>query len=248
MVNIQGLYKFRDFFQNYTDKYVLIGGTACSIVFDEIGEDFRATKDLDVVLIVENINEEFGRAFWKFIKEANYNGIETGETQRQFYRFKNPTDAAYPKMIELFSRTPDIRLLPEAHLTPVPIADDISSLSAILLNDDYYHFLLQGRRIVDRLSVLDEKYLIPFKAKAWCELTARREKGEEGNSRHIRKHYRDVHHLLMLLPASERVALPEQLKADMKSFIDGIRQGGLLSDDIDNDLLCKRLEEIYLSV
>lgn len=34
----------------------------------------------------------------------------------------------------------------------------------------------------------------------------------------------------------------------MKSFIDDIRQGGLLSDDIDNDLLCKRLEEIYLSV
>ena len=75
MVNIQGLYKFRDFFQNYTDKYVLIGGTACTIIFDEIGADFRATKDLDVVLIVENINEEFGRAFWEFIKEANYNGI-----------------------------------------------------------------------------------------------------------------------------------------------------------------------------
>lgn len=34
----------------------------------------------------------------------------------------------------------------------------------------------------------------------------------------------------------------------MKSFIDDIRQGGLLSDDIDNDLLCKRLEEIYLSI
>lgn len=91
MVNIQGLYKFRDFFQKYTDNYVLIGGTACSILFDEIGENFRATKDLDVVLIVENISTEFGQAFWEFIKEANYNGIETGETQRQFYRFRNPT-------------------------------------------------------------------------------------------------------------------------------------------------------------
>ena len=44
MVNIQGLYKFRDFFQKYTDNYVLIGGTACSILFDEIGKNFRATK------------------------------------------------------------------------------------------------------------------------------------------------------------------------------------------------------------
>ena len=61
---------------------MLIGGTACSILFDEVGENFRATKDLDVVLVVENISEEFGQAFWEFIKEANYNGIETGETQR----------------------------------------------------------------------------------------------------------------------------------------------------------------------
>ena len=110
MVNIQGLYKFRDFFQNYTDKYVLIGGSACSIIFDEVGEDFRATKDLDVVLIVENISEEFGRAFWEFIKRANYNGIETGESQKQFYRFKNPTDTTYPQTLELFSRTPALSL------------------------------------------------------------------------------------------------------------------------------------------
>lgn len=247
MVNIQGLYKFRDFFQKYTDNYVLIGGTACSILFDEIGENFRATKDLDVVLIVENISTEFGQAFWEFIKEANYNGIETGETQRQFYRFRNPADASYPKMIELFSRTPDIPLLPETHLTPVPIADDVSSLSAILLNDDYYRFLLQGRRIVDGLSVLDEKYLIPFKAKAWCELSARQKGGEEGNSRHIRKHYRDVYHLLMLVPPKERIALPKQLKTDMQSFINGIRQGETMSDDIDNLLLCEQLEDIYLS-
>ena len=246
MVNIQGLYKFRDFFQSHTDKYVLIGGTACSIVFDEIGEDFRATKDLDVVLIVENINEEFGRAFWNFIKEANYNGIETGEVQKQFYRFKNPEDSSYPKMIELFSKTPDIQLLPDAHLTPVHIADDVSSLSAILLNDEYYDFLLSGRRVIDGLSVLDEKYLIPFKVKAWCELSALREEGEEGNSRHIRKHYRDVYHLLMLLSPNERVELPEQLKKDMQAFIDGIHLGDLTSGDIDNAILCQRLQEIYL--
>lgn len=246
MVNIQGLYRFRDFFQPYTDKYVLIGGSACSIVFDEIGRDFRATKDLDVVLIVENINEEFGRAFGDFIKEANYNGIETGTEQMQFYRFKNPEDTSYPKMIELFSRTPNIQLLPEAHLTPVHIADDVSSLSAILLNDEYYEFLLRGRRIIDGLSVLDEKYLIPFKVKAWCELFARRKEGETGQSHHIKKHYRDVYHLLMLLPPNAKIELPPQLKSDMQMFIDGINHGEMVSDDIDNIALCRRLQEIFL--
>ena len=244
---VNGLYIFRDFFQSHTDKFVLIGGAACSIVFDEIGEDFRATKDLDVVLIVENISKDFGKAFWEFIRAANYNGIETGEAQKQFYRFKNPDDPSYPKMIELFSRVPDLPLLPHAHLTPVHIADDISSLSAILLNDDYYAFLLSGRRIIDGLSVLDEKYLIPFKVKAWCELSARRKAGEEGNSRHIRKHYRDVHRLLTLLPANAKVPLPDQLKADMQEFIDGIAAGEIMSEDIDNAALYRRVSEIYLA-
>ena len=110
-----------------------------------------------------------------------------------------------------------------------------------------YQFLLQGRRIVDGLSLLDEKYLIPFKAKAWSELSARQKGGEEGNSRHIRKHYRDVYHLLMLVPPKERIALPKQLKTDMQSFINGIRLGESMSDDIDNLPLCEQLENIYLS-
>ena len=138
-------------------------------------------------MIVENISEEFGKAFWEFIKEANYNGIETGEPQRQFYRFKKPEDTTYPQMIELFSGTPDIQLLPEANLTPMHISDDVSSLSAILLNDDYYDFLLSGRQILDGFSVLGEKHLIPFKVKVWCELSTRRKEGEEGHSKHIRK-------------------------------------------------------------
>ena len=247
MININGLYKFRDFFNEHTDKYVLIGGSACSIVFDEVGEDFRATKDLDVVLIVENISDDFGKIFWKFIKEANYNGIETGEVQKQFYRFKDPQNKDFPKMIELFSRKPQIDLLPETHLTPIHISDDVSSLSAILLNDDYYTFLLNGRRIIDGFSVLDEKYLIPFKAKAWCELVERRNQGEEGNSKHIKKHYRDVYNLLMLLPESEKVQLADQVKLDMQNFIDGVEQGLFISDDIDNKFLCQKLREIYLS-
>ena len=67
MISINGLNKFRDFFKEYNNNYNLIGGTACAIIFDEIGEDFRATKDLDIVLIVENINIEFGKKLWEFI-------------------------------------------------------------------------------------------------------------------------------------------------------------------------------------
>lgn len=53
-------------------------------------------------------------------------------------------------MIELFSRNPDfIVLYKNAILTPLPIDDEISSLSAILLNELYYELLKNGQIILD---------------------------------------------------------------------------------------------------
>jgi hypothetical protein len=48
-----GLEKFKEYFNGFENQYVLIGGTACSVLFDEYGSDFRSTKDIDMVLIVE---------------------------------------------------------------------------------------------------------------------------------------------------------------------------------------------------
>jgi len=56
-------------------------------------------------------------------------------------------------MIELFART-EFKLREPNVLTPIHIDDDISSLSGILLNRDYYNTLLKGRVVVNGLSVL----------------------------------------------------------------------------------------------
>ena len=184
MISVNGLNKFRDFFKEYNNNYVLIGGTACAIIFDEIGEDVRATKDLDIVLIVENINIEFGKKLWEFIKDAGYT-IEVGQEKRCFYRFKGPKSSDYPKMIELFSRNESLILPEESHIIPISISDEISSLSAILLNNDYYDFMISGKRIIDDISVLDEKHLIPFKAKAWCELIERKNSPEDRRKTYV---------------------------------------------------------------
>ena len=66
-------------------------------------------------------------------------------------------------MIELFSRKPGYNLEVEEGIIPIHIDDDTSSLSAILLNDDFYDFMLKGRRVVDGISVLGADYIIPFK-------------------------------------------------------------------------------------
>ncbi|MCK4516434.1 MAG: hypothetical protein KAU31_14325 [Spirochaetaceae bacterium] len=78
-------------------------------------------------------------------------------------------------MLELFSRTPHfLHDKPHGHLAPIPAGEDVSSLSAILLDDDYYVFLQTGRRVIDDLPIVTASHLIPLKARAWIDLSARR--------------------------------------------------------------------------
>jgi hypothetical protein len=64
---VHGLEKFKEYFEDHTNQYVFIGGTACDILMDELGASFRATKDLDMVLIIEALDASFGESFWQFI-------------------------------------------------------------------------------------------------------------------------------------------------------------------------------------
>lgn len=47
-----GVDRFRAHFAGHEHQYVLIGGATCELIMDEPGLDFRATKDLDIVLVV----------------------------------------------------------------------------------------------------------------------------------------------------------------------------------------------------
>lgn len=108
-------------------------------------------------------------------------------------------------MIELFSRKPDfITIKDDAILTPLPIDDDISSLSAILLNESYYQLLKSGVTMVDEVPVLNITCLIPFKAKAYLDLKDRKLNGEHVDSKDIRKHKNDVFRLAQLITLDTR--------------------------------------------
>jgi len=145
-VAVKGLELFRDYFRGDQDKYVLIGGAACYLVMDAVGLNFRATKDLDIVLCVEAMDAIFAKKFWNFVHEGGYETQQKSTGEKQFYRFMKPKNIAYPFMLELFSRQPDGVLLEgEGHLTLLPIEADASSLSAILMNDAYYQLLVDGK-------------------------------------------------------------------------------------------------------
>lgn len=172
---VNGFTKFKERFKKFENQYVIIGGTACDLIMQNEELPFRATKDIDIVLIVESITAEFGEAFWDYIKEAGYEHLNKSNGTPQFYRFTVPKSKEYPYMIEIFSRNPDYIILgDDAILIPLPIDDEISSLSAILLNEAYYELLKTGQMLIDGIPVLSPTCLIPFKAKI-CLL--RQEKG-----------------------------------------------------------------------
>lgn len=215
---VKGIDRFRDYFRDFTDQYVLIGGAACDISFENSNADFRATRDLDIVLIVEALTREFGERFWEFIREGGYQHRAKSSGAPQFYRFDKPMQEGFPQMIELFSRTGYI-LERGSELTPVHIDDSVSSLSAILLNDAYYTALLRGRDVIEGISVLRPTWLIPFKAKAWLDLNERKERGEHVDSRDMKKHRNDIIRLASEL-VLERCELPDEVRSDMERFID----------------------------
>lgn len=220
MDEIRGLRLFGEHFKDHQDQYVLIGGVASWITMDEAGEAFRATKDLDIVLIVEVLSPAFVSRFWAFIKAGGYEIRQTAGGKPIFYRFQKPGDEAYPVQIELFSCLPEGMEAPEdAQVTPIRTDEGVSSLSAILLDDNYYHFLKDGLQRTELLSYIGADRLIPFKMNAWLDLSARRAAGEQVDSRTVNKHRNDVIRLSGQL-TDDAVAIPDSIRADMELFLE----------------------------
>jgi hypothetical protein len=221
---VKGLDLFRQHFADYADQYVLIGGTAATLAMEDAGLDFRATKDLDIVVHVEALNAAFGANFWRFVEQGRYEIRQASDTGRPVhYRFSKPEDHRFPAMLELFSRTPDGITLPEgSRLTPIPLAEAVASLSAILVDEDYYEFIMSGRRESEGLSWVGEDRLIALKASAWLDLTARQARGEVVDTKDIRKHANDVIRLSQLLAPDVRVPVAAKIADDLNRFLDGL--------------------------
>ena len=228
---VVGLDKFREHFADHADHYAVIGGTACSMIFEEVGIDFRQTNDIDMVLCVEVVDPSFAQSLKAFLDSGGYQARERSNGRREFYRFHKPTDPSYPAMLELFARKPEALEIPEdAGLTVVEVSDETLSLSAILLDTDYYEALLESRRAIDGVLVLDERLLIPFKARAFVDLSQRKDDGDaNAKGSDIRKHRNDVFRLLQLLPTDQPIEVTEPLKADLRAYVE--RVSGLTDFD-----------------
>ena len=247
---VKGIDTFRRYFAEYEEQYVLIGGAACDIVFESNDTAFRATRDLDMVLIVEALTPEFGEKFWEFIQDGRYRNKSTNGQKPQFYRFDKPEDDAYPKMIELFCRS-NFELREMTGITPIHIDDEVSSLSAILLNDDYYRILLEGKVVRNGLSILRPEYLILFKAKAFLDLKQRKDRGEAVDSKNIYKHKKDILRIAAELVLESIGELPEAVETDIRAFINLLAQdpfdsNSLKAYGLSNDEVVEVLHRVFI--
>lgn len=216
---VRGLGKFREYFSEDNMKYVFIGGTACSIIAEENGIEFRATHDLDIVLLLEVLDEAFVTRFIEFVKEGGYSHRNKGRGKEEFYRFTEPTDTTFPEEIELFSKRPEYLKKLETTLAPIHVSDKVDSLSAIVLDEDYYRLLKQGAVEVDGVTILGLQYLILFKMKAFIDLRNSKLAGERIDSKKILKHKRDVLRLSVMLEPGRELAVTDRIQSHMEEFI-----------------------------
>jgi hypothetical protein len=220
---VRGLDIFKKYFETFAGNYTIIGGTACDLIIDEAGFVPRVTKDIDIILVVEALNTEFVKQFWQFIQDGNYERREKSEDERKYYRFMKPENTEFPFQIELFARIPDLLDIDmHSHLTPIPVDDDLSSLSAILLNDDYYHYLIEHSVFENGLHRANTESLICLKAKAYLEIAERIAHGSKEDSKQLRKHKGDVFRLAVMLRENDVFELPQSIKKHLQNFADTI--------------------------
>lgn len=218
---VQGLDIFAKHFKSYIDQYLLIGGSACDLLFDQQGLIFRKTKDLDIILIAETIDRDFVECIWQFINEADYRIRERHES-KIFYRFDAPQNGEkpYPKQLEFFSRIPDAfqdRTLDR--ITPISVDMDIVSLSAIILDDEYYALLTDHKLVIEGIPVASPLTIAALKARAYLDMKEREANGESVKTGDIAKHRNDVFRMLQVMNPSMKLDAGHRIKDDISSFL-----------------------------
>ena len=126
-----------------------------------------------------------------------------------------------PRRLRCVQRFESAQDLQQCHF-PVPVDDDLSSLSSILMDEDYYNFTINNTTQHEGLRLAEPQALICLKAFAYINMIVQMEKGEKIDEKNIRKHRSDVFRLMLLLPGDRAYAIPEVIQGDLKRFVEVI--------------------------
>lgn len=217
---VGGLGKFREAFKGFSDNFVIIGGTACEEVLSGTEMTPRATLDIDIVVIVENMTHDFANAFWNFIREGGYHPgkrrNQDGTPKYVLYSFDNGR-LGFPIKIELLARHNDV-FEKVVHIEPLPIGGEISSLSSIILDEPYYNLTVGNSFISGGLRYASPIALMALKSRAFLNLLTDRANGKEVNSKDISKHRNDVIKLAAITPGVEQAVVGKEVIDTINQF------------------------------
>lgn len=211
---IQGIEKFKTFFSGFEKDYVIIGGLATAMVMNDLGFVFRATKDIDLVVIATD-NEAFLKRILQFIHEADYKTKQrtNSDTKHNLFRFCDSKDKSYPEQLELFAiHHVDSSIVTDQHIIPIETPEFYDYLSAILLDRDYYNLLMEHTTNIDDLHVATAEVLIPLKIHAHLNLV-------NGEHHYDDKHIKDIVRLCTVLDGEEKVQLAGMPSQDFNIFL-----------------------------
>jgi hypothetical protein len=225
---VVGLDKYKEAFADFKDNYVIIGGTACDIVLSDTDMRPRATDDIDMILIVEKMTKEYGDALWQFIKDGEYKAGKREKDDKTptytLYRFTTEKKG-YPVKIELLSHHSDILGEPSGfHIEPIHLSEDLSSLSAIMMDDDNYELTVTNSVEQDGVRIATPTTLICLKTRAYLNLLKNRANGKHVNSKDIKKHKTDVLKLIATASIPEPVAVPQSIYDSVMEYAESIEK------------------------
>ena len=160
-------------------------------------------------------------------------------------------------MIELLSRHPDILGEPKGiTIEPLPMDGDVSSLSAIIMDDDYYQFTISHSKLTRGIRHADSAALIALKSRAYLNLMNDKAAGKHVNSRDIKKHRSDVLKNVVIMEEDQVVA-PASIVSCVKEFVASVRMdwealSESLSKALDQDAafteaLLTQLDEMFIA-
>ncbi|MFP5386732.1 MAG: hypothetical protein ACLGHN_11675 [Bacteriovoracia bacterium] len=193
---------------------------------------------------------EFLKAIKDYIKLGDYEIQKGNKGQATFYRFQKPKKEEFPVMIELFATSEgDFDLDEGQHIVPVANEAGIESLSAILLDDEYYAIIKKNAVEKDGIYVLNEMALIPFKAKAYLEI---KERG--GDSKEWKKHRGDIINLTVaFLTEESEEKLSGKVRVHFLDFMKQLKQElnpevieGACEQKISKETIINLLEKTFL--
>jgi hypothetical protein len=207
MARPHGFDHFCSYLKGLEASYVLIGGGAAAILMDEEGLEFRATKDVDMVVLTRS--KELNERILAYVNDGGYKTREATEKQPKYYRFQKPENKDCPPIIEIFARNElGLELGKDQYIIPIK-EDAAERLSAILLDDEYFELIQKNLVTTEsKIPVINAVANICLKARAHRELSDRRDAGDKSaEEKAIQKHLKDIWRLAATLTGEETIAL-----------------------------------------